>query len=812
MSINDHSIVIPVCVLAVAMVALAGEAHNVRIDTSPDRVKTPLAVDMERIGTLRPRSVAEIGDSNWTIGCETLDRDFADFEQYKIFLTPLGIKTIRLQGGWAKCEREKGRYDFAWLDRIIDYACSQGLNVLLETGYGNPIYNGGGGKDLMGGFPTSDEALSAWDAWVEAMAERYKGRVRDWAMWNEPDIGEPKKSVEDIVAFNLRTAKIIKRIIPDSRIAGLSLAKNDPDRLEKYLQAMGEGVALFDWFIYHGYAPAPESSYENVEKQKAVLKKYSRTAKMRQGENGCPSEMAFKFTLKGISWSEYSQAKWNMRRMLGDLGHDVESSVFTICDFNHIGKEMNLKGLLRADRRHNVIAIKRAYYAVQNVAGVFDGTLTRVPESNYKQGFGTKDASITSYEYRKNTGERLFVFWVHGKDMAFERPGDSFETRPAVFMSTGEPLKDPVWVDLLSGRVYAFPMDRVVVSGPDEIRYLDVLVYDSPCVLTERSALEIDTGMNPDVARPCRDVRFSPLGVGTMLYGDPVHLVDGQPFAKDPTVIRLGGRYLMYYSVNDGEQWGGAIAESTNLVDWVRVGDIEVDGAPFKGGWVAPCVKKFDGKIHLFAQNPPPDVSDEAKKWNRIWHAVSDDGIHFAITPGYPVLGATGRWSNGRAIDAEAYRVGDKMMMAFATRNVDGSVQMQGLASSSYGSDYGADKWTELSVREPMLKPELPWEGHCIEAASVIERNGIWYMFYAGGYNHERQQIGLAWSADGVNFTRWRDTPVLPHGAEGSWNAWESGHPGVFEDDDGQIYLFYQGKATLTGGYRLSCLKVEFVD
>ena len=313
-------------------------------------------------------------------------------------------------------------------------------------------------------------------------------------------------------------------------------------------------------------------------------------------------------------------------------------------------------------------------------------------------------------------------------------------------------------------------------------------------------------------SRPCRDVRFSPLGAGTMLYGDPVHLVDGQPFAKDPTVIRLGGRYLMYYSVNDGEQWGGAIAESTNLVDWVRVGDIEVDGAPLKGGWVAPCVKKFDGKIHLFAQNPPPDVSDEAKKWNRIWHATSDDGIHFAFAPGNPILGATGEWSNGRAIDAEAYRAGDKMMMAFATRSADGEIQLQGLASSSYGSDYGADKWTETTVKKPMLKPELPWEGHCIEAASVVERKGIWYMFYAGAYNHERQQIGLAWSADGVNFTRFSDTPVLPHGAEGTWNAWESGHPGVFEDDDGRIYLFYQGKAALEGGYLLSCLQVDFKD
>ena len=56
------------------------------------------------------------------------------------------------------------------------------------------------------------------------------------------------------------------------------------------------------------------------------------------------------------------------------------------------------------------------------------------------------------------------------------------------------------------------------------------------------------------------------------------------------------------------------------------------------------------------------------------------------------------------------------------------------------------------------------------------------------------------------------DEPVLPHGPEGSWNAWESGHPGIFEDDDGTVYLFYQGKATLKGDYQLSCLKVEFVD
>ena len=34
--------------------------------------------------------------------------------------------------------------------------------------------------------------------------------------------------------------------------------------------------------------------------------------------------------------------------------------------------------------------------------------------------------------------------------------------------------------------------------------------------------------------------------------------------------------------------------------------------------------------------------------------------------------------------------------------------------------------------------------------------------------------------------------------------------PTVFKDDDGRIYLFFQGKATLKGDYSLSCVEVVF--
>ena len=69
----------------------------------------------------------------WTIGCEALDRDFAKFSAYKDYLPQLGIRSIRLQSGWAKCEREKGIYDFVWLDEPVDFALAHGLDPMLET-------------------------------------------------------------------------------------------------------------------------------------------------------------------------------------------------------------------------------------------------------------------------------------------------------------------------------------------------------------------------------------------------------------------------------------------------------------------------------------------------------------------------------------------------------------------------------------------------------------------------------------------------------------------------------------------------------
>jgi beta-xylosidase len=245
--------------------------------------------------------------------------------------------------------------------------------------------------------------------------------------------------------------------------------------------------------------------------------------------------------------------------------------------------------------------------------------------------------------------------------------------------------------------------------------------------------------------------------------------------------------------------WMVGIAESTDLANWKRVGQLAPGALYERQGLAAPFAKVLDGKVHLFYQtygNGPHDA---------ICHAVSADGLNFERDPSNPIFHPTGAWNSGRAIDAEITQLGDRWLLYAATRDPQSKVQMLVGASSKGG--FERESWSMLADR-PLLKPELPWERDCIEAPSVIRRGEWLYMFYAGGYNNEPQQIGVARSRDGVNWERKGADPFLPNGKPGEWNSSESGHPGVFVDDDGQTYLFYQGNNNHGRTWLLSYVRI----
>lgn len=280
----------------------------------------------------------------------------------------------------------------------------------------------------------------------------------------------------------------------------------------------------------------------------------------------------------------------------------------------------------------------------------------------------------------------------------------------------------------------------------------------------------------------------------TMMFGDTTRI--GVPFAKDPHVIRFKKRFLMYYSIpgytdkaGKVHGWGVGIAESKDLKNWKRIGEVNTDPlATYEAkGFAAPCALVIKGKVHLFYQTYGNGRSDA------ICHAWSTDGIHFTRNKTNPIFHPDGDWNCGRAIDAEVIQFKEKYYLYYATRDPNFKIQMQGVAVAPGNTNFNREDWTNISKDGPMLKPELPWERDCIEAASIINKNGELFMFYAGGYNNAPQQIGVAKSTDGINWTRLFDQPFLANGKPSEWNSSESGHPHIFDNPDGSSWLFFQG-------------------
>ena len=54
-----------------------------QVKTGPDRNATQLQVALKKIGCLRPKSVKEVGPSNFTVDGAPVDRDFVDFDKYR---------------------------------------------------------------------------------------------------------------------------------------------------------------------------------------------------------------------------------------------------------------------------------------------------------------------------------------------------------------------------------------------------------------------------------------------------------------------------------------------------------------------------------------------------------------------------------------------------------------------------------------------------------------------------------------------------------------------------------------------------------
>ncbi len=458
-------------------------------------------------GRIQPLPTRVLPPSRWSIGGETLDRDYACYDAYKAYLDDLCAKRIRLQGGWARCERDRGCYDFAWLDAIVDDALSRGVQPWVELSYGNPLYPGGGAAALAAGIPCSSEALKAWDAWVDAMVRHIGDRVREWEVWNEPDLGEahakPPFSVEDFAAFHARTVDRILAVQPDARIIAMALAHLPQSRPVRFggaafvralldiWQANGQMGKLFA-VSYHQYCQVPEAHYPAFEAFRRQVRACAPRVQFWQGENGAPSVAASRSVgaLSNIDWDELTQAKWVLRRMAGDMAHGVDvTSIFQIADMHYAAgdfvKGLNAKGLLEARTDLTIARPKLSYHAYRHMAFLFGGSVRCLPLALRAGGRPALEAHAFLREESRSTA---LVIWQGGE---VPRPAASSRHEPVDLVFEGIAFRDPVAVDPLDGTVATLPPACLPEAMADgvlfELRGLPVT--DSPLLILERSAV-----------------------------------------------------------------------------------------------------------------------------------------------------------------------------------------------------------------------------------------------------------------------------------------------------------------------------------
>ena len=452
-------------------------------------------ISLPVVGKIAPRTAKEIVSSPWSIGAETIDRDFTVYANFKKYLGPLGAKNVRLQAGWAKCEKVKGVYDFAWLDAIVDDAIAQGVQPWLEFSYGNTIYPGGGDTGLGGGFPLSPEALAAWDKWCRALVERYKDRVHEWEIWNEPDgnhVGTAK--AEAYVDLFIRTASIVRELQPKSRIWALALTGGAgydayAETFLTGLQKKGK-LDLVDAITVHGYPRNPDDT-SNVDRLRAIIATYGRPIEVRQGETGAASKYQENFALSKISWTETTQAKWDLRRLLAHRAKDVPMNLFTLCDMHYLtasnqgGKDgvlrMNYKGMVGTNPDQTVSQVKPVYAAAQTVFSIFDDTLKRVPDYAFIST-ALRAVALTGYR-RESDGAQVAAFWFNDAPPA-EANGVSVAK---VTMKNGK-FTVPVLVDVRTSTVYALPEGSWTQDASGAV-FRALPIYDSPMLLVEKSII-----------------------------------------------------------------------------------------------------------------------------------------------------------------------------------------------------------------------------------------------------------------------------------------------------------------------------------
>jgi len=177
---------------------------------------------------------------------------------------------------WPDLEPSKGQWKFSTLDRYVELAQEHHVEILLPLLF-SPQWASAKPEEKSSRAPGNAALPRNHDDWrnyVRTVASRYKGRIHNYEIWNEPSVstyfsGTPN----EMVTLTREAREILKEIDPQNFVVSPSAAEGGMSWLDQFLAA--GGGKYVDVIGYHFYVRQnPEAMAPIVQQARRTMERY----------------------------------------------------------------------------------------------------------------------------------------------------------------------------------------------------------------------------------------------------------------------------------------------------------------------------------------------------------------------------------------------------------------------------------------------------------------------------------------------------------------------------------------------------------
>lgn len=231
-------------------------------------------------GTTQPLPPVTLADGRLGL-CDVLPGTTAAGVPWSRLAWNAGARINRWEFRWDRVEPRSGTWDFTADDAAVQSSEDAGLDILGIL-IGTPGWGAAHGQRPGNGVPAGlslspDDPRNLWATYVRGTVTHYRGEVRTWEVWNEPDLAFFWSGTADEYFQLLRVSyRVIKEVDPSATVMMAGMVVPDLAFVSKVLddasrdpQTRAYGGYL-DAVAWHAYGPASQT-YSNITRLRSLM-------------------------------------------------------------------------------------------------------------------------------------------------------------------------------------------------------------------------------------------------------------------------------------------------------------------------------------------------------------------------------------------------------------------------------------------------------------------------------------------------------------------------------------------------------------